>query len=73
MKQDKKQNNVKIPDDFQDLLNIVPAAKKIFAKLSASEQMEYIKWIKEAKKEEARSLRKETAIEMILEGKKVVR
>lgn len=70
MKENKKLN---IPADFQELLNIVPSAKKIFNKLTTTQQKAYINWIAEAKKTEARSLRKETAIEMILEGKKVVK
>jgi len=59
-----------MPADFKELLDIVPSAGEIFYKLSPERQNEYISWISESKKEEVRSLRKETAIQMILTGKR---
>lgn len=67
---DKKARAAKIPADFKELLDIVTSAGEIFNKLSPDRQQEYINWISESKKEEVRSLRKETAIQMILTGKK---
>lgn len=72
LQEDILERKVKIPADFKDLLDIVPSAKEMFDKLSYTHQKEYINWIIDAKKEETRSLRKEKAIQMILEGKKGV-
>jgi uncharacterized protein YdeI (YjbR/CyaY-like superfamily) len=58
-----------IPNDLQSALRHNAAARTAFASFSPSQQRDYIEWLTEAKREETRKRRLETAIEWISEGK----
>lgn len=58
-----------IPDYFSKKLNKNKKAKKIFDEFSYSNKKEYVEWITEAKTEETRGKRMDTAIEWLSEGK----
>jgi uncharacterized protein YdeI (YjbR/CyaY-like superfamily) len=58
-----------IPDYFLSRLGRNKKASKVFADSSYSFKKEYIQWIVEAKSEDTREKRMETAIEWISEGK----
>ena len=60
---------VAIPNDLQSALRRNGAARTAFASFSPSQQREYIEWLTEAKRDETRKRRLETAIEWISEGK----
>jgi uncharacterized protein YdeI (YjbR/CyaY-like superfamily) len=60
---------VTIPGYFTDALKKNPAANDNFDKFSNSHKKEYIQWITEAKSEETRNKRMNTAIEWLSEGK----
>ena len=62
---------VEIPPILDALLVGNDAARSSFEKLSYSHQSEYVQWIADAKKEETRQRRAETAIEMLKEGKRL--
>jgi hypothetical protein len=57
------------PEDFANILSKNKKAKEVFNKFSPSHKKEYIEWINEAKREETRNKRINTAIEWITEGK----
>ena len=59
---DEEPRVVEIPEDLQEALNQKPEALEKFLKLSYSHQMEHLKWIQEAKKEETRLRRIEKLI-----------
>ena len=65
----KAKQKVTIPNDLQSALRRNSAARTSFASFSPSQQREYIEWLTEAKREETRKRRLETAIEWISEGK----
>ena len=58
-----------IPDYFTKALGKNKKASKRFEEFSPSHKKEYVQWITEAKTEETRNRRMETAIEWIAEGK----
>jgi uncharacterized protein YdeI (YjbR/CyaY-like superfamily) len=58
-----------IPGYFSKALNKNKIALKTFSDLSYSHKKEYLEWITEAKREETRDKRINTAIEWLLEGK----
>ena len=64
-----KKKPTAIPNDLQSALRRNGAARAAFASFSPSQQREYIDWLTEAKREETRKRRLETAIEWISEGK----
>lgn len=59
----------KMPAYFQKELNKNKKAKTVFKNFSPSHKREYLEWIVEAKTEETRARRMETAIEWLSEGK----
>ena len=65
----KAKQSVTIPADLQSALRRNSAARSEFANFSPSQKREYIEWITEAKRDETRKRRLETAIEWIAEGK----
>lgn len=60
---------VTLPNDLQSALRRNSAARTFFANFSPSQQREYVEWLGEAKREETRKRRLETAMEWISEGK----
>jgi Uncharacterized protein conserved in bacteria len=64
-----KKKAVAVPNDLQSALRRNSAARTAFANFSPSQQREYVEWLTEAKREETRKRRLETAIEWISEGK----
>ncbi|HEU4586286.1 MAG TPA: YdeI/OmpD-associated family protein [Gemmatimonadaceae bacterium] len=64
-----KKNAIAIPNDLQSALRRNAAARAAFTKFTPSQQRDYIEWLTEAKREETRKRRLETAIEWISEGK----
>ncbi len=59
----------KMPAYFQKELNRNKKAKATFENFSPSHKREYLEWIVEAKTEETRNKRMETALEWLCEGK----
>jgi len=64
-----KRKALPMPDDFRRALGRNKRAKVAFDAFSPSHQREYIEWIIEAKTDETRGRRMETALEWIEEGK----
>jgi uncharacterized protein YdeI (YjbR/CyaY-like superfamily) len=64
-----KQSDLDIPEDFANAIAKNKKAKKVFDQFSPSHKKEYIMWIVEAKREETRKSRIDTALEWIAEGK----
>lgn len=60
---------LEIPSYFTAALKKNKKAQEVFDKFSTSNKREYVSWIVEAKTEETRQSRMETAIEWISEGK----
>jgi uncharacterized protein YdeI (YjbR/CyaY-like superfamily) len=60
---------VVVPDDLGAALRKNRKAQAVFEKFSPSHQREYVEWITQAKREETRTRRLETAIQQIGEGK----
>ena len=60
---------VVLPADLADALRSNKKAQAAFDKFSPSHQREYAEWIEQAKREETRARRLETAIQQISEGK----
>jgi uncharacterized protein YdeI (YjbR/CyaY-like superfamily) len=60
---------VAVPDDLARALKKNTKARATFEGFSPSQRREYIEWIVEAKREETRQRRLETAIEWLAEGK----
>jgi hypothetical protein len=58
-----------VPADLQRALRANKKARKTFEGFSYSHRKEYVEWITEAKREETRARRLETAIEWLAEGK----
>jgi uncharacterized protein YdeI (YjbR/CyaY-like superfamily) len=65
----KPKPEVVIPPAFAAALKAHPAAQARFAAFSPSHRREYIEWIADAKREETRQKRIETAIEWVSSGK----
>jgi uncharacterized protein YdeI (YjbR/CyaY-like superfamily) len=64
-----KKKAVAVPNDLQSALRRNAAARAAFTEFTPSQQRDYIEWLTEAKREETRKRRLETAIEWISEGK----
>lgn len=64
-----KRKEYTMPDYFQKVLNRNKKAKSTFDNFAPSHKREYLEWICEAKAEETRNKRMETAIEWLTEGK----
>ena len=60
---------VAVPDDLADALRNNKKAQGAFEKFSPSHKREYVEWIAQAKREETRTRRLQTAIEQISAGK----
>ena len=58
-----------VPDDLTAALRKSAKAQRHFEKFSPAKKREYVEWITEAKREETRKQRLETAIEWMSEGK----
>ena len=65
----KTKKPVAVPNDLQSALRRNSAARTAFANFSPSQQRDYIEWLTEAKREETRKRRLETAVKWISEGK----
>ncbi len=64
-----KRKPLAVPDDLQSALRRNAAARAAFARFTPSQQRDYIEWLSEAKREDTRQRRLDTAIEWIAEGK----
>jgi uncharacterized protein YdeI (YjbR/CyaY-like superfamily) len=60
---------VVVPDDLAGALRKNKKAQAAFEKFSPSHKREYVEWITQARREETRSRRLQTAIQQISEGK----
>jgi uncharacterized protein YdeI (YjbR/CyaY-like superfamily) len=60
---------IDMPVDFADLLSSNPKALEVYEKFSPSGKREYLEWIVDAKSDETRQKRMQTALEWISEGK----
>jgi uncharacterized protein YdeI (YjbR/CyaY-like superfamily) len=60
---------IEMPVDFADLLSNNPKACEVYEKFSPSHKREYLEWIVDAKSDETRRKRMQTALEWISEGK----
>jgi uncharacterized protein YdeI (YjbR/CyaY-like superfamily) len=60
---------LRMPPDFARALRATPKANRMFADFSPSKKKEYVEWIVDAKTEETRERRMETAVEWIAQGK----
>ena len=58
-----------IPDDLAEGLKMNAVAQAAFNKFSISNKREYVDWLNEAKSEETKTRRLETALEWMAEGK----
>lgn len=58
-----------VPDDFLKALRKNPAARKAFEGFSPSHRNEYVEWVTEARADETRQRRLETALAWMAEGK----
>jgi len=65
----KEKKDLVVPDDFQKELRKNPKARKNFDGFSYSHKKEYLEWITEAKREETRLKRIQTALDWISTGK----
>jgi uncharacterized protein YdeI (YjbR/CyaY-like superfamily) len=64
-----KKGEVVVPDDLASALKRNKKAQATFEGFSPSHRREYVEWIAEAKSEETRKRRLETAVEWMAEGK----
>jgi len=64
-----EKKELEVPDYFIKSLNKNKTAKKVFDGFSYSHKKEYVEWITDAKSEETRQSRMDTALEGIGEGK----
>jgi uncharacterized protein YdeI (YjbR/CyaY-like superfamily) len=58
-----------VPADIQKAINKIKEAKKTFEAFSYSNKKDYVEWITEAKTDETRKKRLDTAVEWMSEGK----
>ncbi len=65
----KKTSEYKIPEEFQNKLDELPALKKAFKALTPGRQRAYIFYFSQAKQSKTRALRVEKYIQHILDGK----
>jgi uncharacterized protein YdeI (YjbR/CyaY-like superfamily) len=66
---EKEKKELTVPDYFTKALAKNKKAKQVFENFAYSHKKEYVMWITEAKTEETRDKRMETALEWIAEGK----
>lgn len=66
---DKDKKELTVPDFFTKALKKNKTAFKNFEEFSYSKKKDYVSWLNEAKSEETRKKRMETAVEWISEGK----
>jgi uncharacterized protein YdeI (YjbR/CyaY-like superfamily) len=66
---DKEKKELTVPDYFTKALAKNKKAKQVFENFAYSHKKEYLAWITEAKTEETRNKRMETALEWMAEGK----
>ena len=64
-----EKKDIAVPDYFTKALNKNKKALKVFEAFPPSHRKEYLQWITEAKTEETRNRRMDTALEWIAEGK----
>jgi len=60
---------VRVPKDFQEALKANSKAQATFERFPPSHKREYVEWIEEAKRDETRQRRIQSAIEWLAEGK----
>jgi uncharacterized protein YdeI (YjbR/CyaY-like superfamily) len=60
---------IEMPADFAGLLAASPKSEAVYNNFSPSQKREYLEWIVEAKTDETRQKRMQTAVEWISEGK----
>jgi uncharacterized protein YdeI (YjbR/CyaY-like superfamily) len=65
----KDRGEVEAPDDLMEALRANPQALATFEGFSSSNKREYVDWITEAKSEDTRRRRLDTAVEWMAEGK----
>lgn len=65
IEEETEERTVEVPEDLLNLMQKEPAVLSFFNKLSFTHKKEYVKWIKEAKREETRKARLVKAIEMM--------
>lgn len=65
----KRERELEVPEDLLEALRLHPPALKTFEGFSYSNQKEYVEWVTEAKSEETRRRRLDTAVEWMAEGK----
>lgn len=70
IQKDAEPRSVEIPQDWQQMLEVNPQARKFFEQLSFTNRKEYIRWITSAKKVETRTKRLEEALAKLLSGVK---
>jgi uncharacterized protein YdeI (YjbR/CyaY-like superfamily) len=63
---DQNKDNVEIPKELSNELNKDSVARFAFNKLSKSHKLEYINWVKDAKKRETRVTRAKKTIQLLL-------
>lgn len=66
---EKKSKNLVVPPQLQAALKKNSAAQKIFTEFSYSNKKDYVEWITDAKTDETRVRRIDTAVEWLSEGK----
>ena len=64
-----KLKELEIPEYFLDALRMNSSAMNTFENFNYSAKKEYVVWVREAKTEETRKRRLETAVELLSEGK----
>jgi uncharacterized protein YdeI (YjbR/CyaY-like superfamily) len=64
-----KKEEVVVPDDLASALKRNKTARAVFEGFSPSHRREYVEWITEAKGEDTRRRRLQTAVEWMAEGK----
>lgn len=65
----KQSKELVVPDYFVAVLNKNPKAREAFDKFSYSHKQEYVEWITEAKREETRQKRIQTALQWLAKSK----
>lgn len=65
IEEETEERTVEVPEDLLNLMQKDPDVLSFFNKLSFTHKKEYVKWIKEAKREETRKARLVKAIEMM--------
>ncbi|MHB1048763.1 MAG: YdeI/OmpD-associated family protein [Bacteroidota bacterium] len=66
---EKKSKNLVVPPQLQAALKKNFAARKVFEEFSYSNKKDYVEWIADAKTDETRARRIDTAVEWLSEGK----